>query len=320
MRPKQLVTIVALLLVLALVVVVGLRRPLLKPAAPDTQPGAELASAEAEPIAAQYAPELAPTPAAWPDPALTGGIEGLYLQLSRALSFDLAEVRGLAATGASFYIAVVDPARSVGMVIQASREHYGVLQTHALELDGRSRVGGLHMGAAGLWVPLSGEGDDARSTIALLDPVYLEVQRSFQVDQRVRAVAQIGENELVGISESGDRLYAWNLKGRARRQAANLTGARYHDLAWVRGSLIAAGVLEEGSGAVLDVLDPESLTLLARHHVYARAAGGAWVTAGGFDAYGEQFFMLAEGGTRPSLFAYALLEGALDDYVPATRP
>ncbi len=320
MRPKHLITIVALVLVLATVVAVSLRRVLLKPVAPQSAPSAPVSALAVQPDVAQTALGQTPTPAAWPDPALTGGIEGLYLQLSRALSFDLADVRGLAVTDAAFYIATADPAKRVGMVVQASREHYGILQTHALELDGRYRAGGLHLGEAGLWVPLAGDGDDTGATIALLDPAYLEVEHSFQVDQRIRAVAQIGDNELVGISESGDRLYVWTLKGRTRRRATNLTGAVYHDLAWVRGSLIAAGVADRGAGAVIDVLDPESLTLLARHHVYARSPGGEWVTAGGFDAREEQFFMLAEGGPRPSLFTYALLDGALHDYVPATQP
>ena len=67
---------------------------------------------------------------------------------------------------------------------------------------------------------------------------------------------------------------------------------------------------------MLDVLDPQSLTLLARRRVYARQ-GGVWVTAGGFDATEREFVLVPSGGEQPSVLSYVLEGTTLDRFAPA---
>jgi hypothetical protein len=315
MRTRSVITIVALVLLLLVVLAFALHKWVFtRDTGADTVSGAAANAGDSSLAPVYSEPEPTPLPAA--REGAPTGIESLHLQLVRPLMANLDRVRGLAVSDTALYVASVNDAKRLGMLIQANRDNYAVVQTRAIALEGRYRLGGLHMGPAGLWLCLAGVGDDEGSTIALLDASFLDTQDSWNVKARIRAIAQTGPDELVGVNESGDTLYAWNLKGRERRQAPCLTGARYHDLAVVGGSLVAAGVPTEGDYAVLDVLDPQSLTLLARRRVYARQ-GDIWATAGGFDATEREFVLLPSGGEHPSVLSYALEGTTLDRFAPA---
>ncbi len=153
----------------------------------------------------------------------------------------------------------------------------------------------------------------------LLDEQYLETVRSFEVEARIRAVGE-ALGQVVGLTESGDLLYAWDLDGRELRRQPNLTGTVYEDLAVVRDNLVCSGTAESGALAVLDVVEPRSLTRVARHRCFTRVEPGKWLTAGGFDYVDERFIFLPSGGSRPNLLAYAPDGVSLDEWVAATLP
>jgi len=284
------------------------------------QPQAQAASTS-QPQAQATSVPTEPSPTATPlsEAASVSGVEGLRLELSQPLMFDVEAARGLAAADGSIYVASVNDAERLGMLIQAKQTTNEIVQTRAIQQNDRYRLGGMAMGAEGLWVPLAGDGADTGSTILLIDPQYLDILRSFEVADRIRAVAETDAGQVVGVNEAGDRFYAWDAQGGELRQVPNLTSTVYQDVAMVRGSLVCAGQTEDGGGfAVLDVIEPTSLTRVARHRCYARSSSGeAWITVGGFDYSEGEFLFLPEGGPRPKLLTYVLDGTTLEYYVPS---
>jgi hypothetical protein len=180
--------------------------------------------------------------------------------------------------------------------------------------EGRFELGGIHAGKRLLWVPVAGIG---RSSIILgLDLQYLKIEHRFKVDDYIVAVAEGNDGHLYGFNDDSTLIYEWMPDGQELRKAANASGVRYQDMDVVRGSLLCAGV--EPASGVIDVIDPVSLTLLARHHCFANGARGQWVTGKGFAYYDGVFYFLPDEGEFPMLMSYMLDSGVrLSDYVPS---
>jgi hypothetical protein len=253
------------------------------------------------------APPLTPTHA-------YKGIEGLTLRLNHPLLFDVAQVQGLAATSRSFYVSSVDPGQRIAFLYQVRRDTYSVAQVRMLQRETRYRLGGLHLGAELLWAPLAGDEGDDHSLVLGIDPRYLEVKRSFEVAERIAALAEGAGGQLYGINARGDLFYEWAPDGREVRRTPNPSGVAYQDMEVVRGSLVCAGV--EPTGGVLDVLDPAGFTILRRHHVDALSPGKNQVTRKGFAFAEGEFYFLPDDGPNPMLMTYVLEGVDLDTFVP----
>lgn len=248
------------------------------------------------------------------------GIEGLTLRLSRPLPIEARGARGLAADAEYLYLAITNASKRNATLYQLRADTLAVVQAKALQetgADGRPRyqVGGVQLAGTLLWLPLTGDAATGSALLAL-DRRTLAVTRRLDVDEHITAVAQVPDGRVFGVDASGTSFHAWaGDASRPQRTDIN-TGARYHDLEVMRGSLVCSGT--DAQGGVLDVLDPNSLSLLVRHRCDARSSTGRWVTDGGFAYGGSEFLFVPDEGPLPMLYGYVLSRGTLDQYIPST--
>jgi hypothetical protein len=223
-------------------------------------------------------------------------------------------IQGLAVTKEFFYVSSFNPQSRAALLFKVDRDTHMISTMREVMQEGRFELGGIHAGKRLLWVPVAGIG---RSSIILgLDLQYLKIEHRFKVDDYIVAVAEGNDGHLYGFNDDSTLIYEWMPDGQELRKAANASGVRYQDMDVVRGSLLCAGV--EPASGVIDVIDPVSLTLLARHHCFANGARGQWVTGKGFAYYDGVFYFLPDEGEFPMLMSYMLDSGVrLSDYVPS---
>ena len=247
---------------------------------------------------------------------LPKGIEGLSLQLSRPLMFNVARIRGLAASERFFFVSSYDPEQSVGFLFKVNRDTLSIAQVRKLKEGGRYQPGGIDTSSGLVWVALTEGGDANDSVILALDDQYLETQRSFRVGDCIRAVAVGDSGDVYGFNCDANAIYEWTPEGQELRKAPNAGGASYKDADFVRGSLVCAGK-DAGEEGLIDVLDPGSLSLLVRHRCYALSSQGRLITEKAFAFADNTFFFVPDQGEWPMLLSYVLDEVRLEDYVPS---
>ena len=255
----------------------------------------------------------APTPA-----AISAGIEGLAFRVGYPLLIDAPRVGGLAATERFVYVASYDPQKKAAYLIQLRRPQHTIAQIRKVDRDGRYQLGGIHMGQPLLWAPLAGEGLGASTTILAIDPTYLEVRDSYVVEDRIVAVAQGSNGRIYGLNDDSSLIYEWLPNGQELRKVPNQSGARYHDMEAIGGSLVCAGIGPDGG--VIDVFDVNSLSVLRRRRANARAASGQLVTSRAFAYHGGTFMFVPGEGSKPTLMTYVLDGVSLADYIPSVNP
>jgi len=313
MRLKSFVVAIIALFVIANVIVAGVRRSGIIPdGASDPGETVQRLQGAASPADGTVSePERAGVAPAKP-PA---GVEGLQLLLSRPLMFDLGALGGLAADDEFLYVAAWEDGSSAAILYQVHPDSYSVAQVRALSETGVTAVGGIDEAGGRVWVPLA-RGDEAPATVVLaVDAATLEVRERFEAAAGFVAVAASDEGRVYGVSDDGALWVEWLPDGTLVRRVAGIGGVRYSDLAYVRGSLVAAG--SDGATGVIDVIEPGGFTLLARHVSAASAADGAWVTGGGLEVREDTVLLLPEGGARPPLLTYVPAGGDLGQFVPS---
>ena len=320
MRKSCLVQLILLVLVV-LVVALGARRFL-----GDRRDDAGTASAVPETVEesgqsftgrigalVMQRPTSAPTDATPPEPS---GIEGLALQISRPLVLDIARIQGLAIDERFVYVSGFDPGERTAFVFQMGRDTGTIAQVRQVTQGGRFQVGGAHCHEGQVWAPIAGESEQAGSIILALDTSTLAPAIRFEVRDYIAAVAHL-DGSVFGVNDDSTIMYQWDVEGREQRRVALATGARYQDMETANGSLVCAGVSPQGG--VLDILDPESLSLLTRHMCSARARNGQLVTSRGFAYWEGAFFFMPTAGDWPHLVSYALQGTTLQDYIPRAQ-
>ncbi len=278
-------------------------------------PGATAAGPEAS------APELLPTlppPTAVvlpEDLVYEERIEGLYLEALQPLASVPLGIRGLAAADGLLYATAYDAGAQSAWLHELDRGSATVLRSLALYEQGAGEPCGVQAAGQLLWTCVNtSEG----ALILAVDRDAWAAAVWAPLTDTLRAIAQTPDGALVGMDAQGRRFYRWGPDGALQRVGTNATGALYTDCELVRGSLVCAGT-EEG-GAVLDVLDPESLSLLVRHRATTRTEWGTWVAGNGLAYAGDWFLLAPAGGEFPLVWSYRLAGGALADFVPSVRP
>lgn len=322
MRLKSLIITIMALFVIANVIVAAMQRCGVVPDGVSDAPdgaggiGAEAQQLRADPTEVTAAVEESPPAvAAMAGPSV--GIEGLHLQLSRPLMFDVGTLGGLAADEGHLYVAAWDAGAGAAMLYQVHADSYTIVQVRALREEGVIAVGGIDAGPDRIWVPLIRGGEEPATLVLGVDVATLEVRERFEVAAAITALAAGDDGYVYGVSRDGALWIEWRPDGTPVREVAVAGGVRYADLAHARGSLLAAG--SDGIDGVLDVLDPQGFTLLARHRSDAGEADGPWVTAGGLEVRGEAILLLPAGGARPSLLTYVPKGGDLGAFVPSVE-
>ncbi len=282
-------------------------------AAPESHLGAFKAKLFAQPQQNQEAQPMAAVPL----PTMPNtGIEGLTLRLSQPLMLKASRARGLAANERFLYAATYDPTLQSATIYQLHRASGTVAQVRNIQRDGKFVLGGIHAGAM-LWAPLASGDKDGPTLILGINPQSLEIERSFEAPDYIAAVAQSADGRVYGVNDGSAFFYEWSADGQLLRQVANASGASYQDMEVVLGSLVCAGL--DRDGGVLDVIDPRSLSLLARHRCNTRLSDESFVTHKGFAYADELFYFLPEDGDLPKVLVYALDGQVLDRYVPSVQ-
>jgi hypothetical protein len=171
---------------------------------------------------------------------------------------------------------------------------------------------------------LTGDEADSGSSILFLDARHLEVQEAFHVDARIQAVAQGTDGLIYGFSSDAATFYAWTLGGEEMRSRARYEQVAYRDMDFVQGSLVCAGAENtrtifqvDGQSGIIDVIDPQTFTLLVRHRCYTRTQDQEWVTSRGFAFFDGAFFFVPDEGHFPTLMKYVLDGVTLSEYIPS---
>lgn len=320
MRLRSLIITIVALFVIANVIVAAMRRCGVVPDVADAPAvPTDGASAEGERApAASDAPEavdLAVAAAVSSEARPPAGIEGLQLQLSRPLMFDIGALGGLAADDEHLYVAAWDDGAGAAVLYQVYPDSYTISQVRALPEDGATAVGGIDAGAGLVWVPLLRGGGAPTTVVVGIDGGTLEPRERFEVAEGLAALAAGDGGRVYGVSLDGATWFEWLPDGTRVREATSTGWARYADLAGANGSLVAAGT--DGASGVLDVIDPLGLTLLARHACVAEGNGSVWVTGGGVEVRDGAVLLLPEGGARPSLLSYVPEGSDMAGFAPA---
>ena len=242
-------------------------------------------------------------------------IEGLHLETVRPLADVEIEVRGLAATDDAFYVTAYDSNTGLAWLHEIDRASRAVLRSLPLDEPERGEPCGLHAAGDILWTCLS---TADRAEVLGIHRGAWEITYRVPLQGSLAVVAQIDEGRLMGMDRAGQRIYIWGGDLGLQRTATHGSGAVYSDCEVIRGSLFCAGMGPDG--AVLDVIDPSSLSLLTRHRATTRTLWGVYVASNGLAFDGQGFLLAPAGGELPLVWTYRLDGIALPDYVPSTRP
>jgi len=311
MRLRSFVIAVVALFVIANVIVAAVRRCGVIPDAMGGSP--ESVGRWTDGAASAVADRAAGLSPATQPPAAPAGIEGLSLQLSRPLMFDIGDLGGLASDGQYLYVAAWDEGAEAAVLYQVHPDRYTIVQVRALQEDGIIAVGGIDAVPGRIWVPLARGGGAAATVVLGISADTLEVQERFEVAAGFVAVAASDDGHIYAVTHDGGLWVEWQSDGTVVRQVAAAGGPQYADLATARGSLVAAGT--DGVSGIVDVIDPRGFTLLARH--VASATAGHWPTSGGLEVRDDAVLLLPGGGASPSLLTYIPDRGDLERFVPS---
>lgn len=180
------------------------------------------------------------------------------------------------------------------------------VRRRALEIQegGMYHPGGFDGDESSFWIPVAEYRANSRSVIQRRDRKTLALTSSFEVDDHIGAIAA-APDRLYGANWDARKIYEWSFDGRLLRVRNNPLPARYQDMKFRDGLLVAAGVAPRGSeDHAVYWLDPE--TLLPRRVLAAgRTDRGTPFTNEGLDTRGGTLYLLPE--DAPSrLFVYSV--------------
>jgi hypothetical protein len=241
-------------------------------------------------------------------------------------------VRGLAVGEDAVYMSTTVPGGSTAMLYRLRRDLLTISQEQDLRQGVHTLIGGLHLSGDTLWIPVA---DGVISTprrgstrILALDPHALETRQGFVVEDQITLVVQAPSGRLVGFNDEGTQAYEWTINGQEVRRRPLTTGAVYRDAEVVGGNLVCAGA--DVNGGLLDVLDPDSLTLLKRHRCQGASQLDSYLTEYGFGVApqldsgineGQEpvFYFALPGERTPMFLSYVLDDVPLEQWLPITQ-
>jgi hypothetical protein len=258
------------------------------------------------PAQAAVAPAPMTMPAAMPAAVLT-------LFSSRPVMLAEGYPVGLAAADGWLYLACQrEPGQPGAFVARVALSDYGLVNQRDVSRAGEHRLGGMAAGGGSVWVVLQDVTVNDASLLLELDATTLDTRRTIAAAEALAAVAVAPDGALyVSRCEPGALLRLTNA-GDVEQRVPSPEGVCYGDLAYVAGALV--GVASNAN--VLDVLDPATLTLLARHMLPFTSARGNPV-AGNAVAYdGAQFLFAPDRLPNPVIMAYRPRDEDLRNVIP----
>lgn len=278
------------------------------PPATSHNPSATPTLSEAQPPLTTVPTTLAaPFPTPQTRPYYEERIPGLYIQAVFPLDPQIAEVGGLTARDGKWYLTGIDAAHTP-YLWEIDPLRNTIERQVPLQEPGQAVPCGISASPL-LWTCLSGQG-----TILLgLDQTTLTAQTRVPFTDTLQAIAPVKEGWF-GVDRSGERLYLLGHDGTVLRARTSGTGVSYRDCEAVREGIVCTGPTETGNSA-LDVIDPSSLSLVARYPIDLRAPDGTWAKSYAI-AFDGEYFLLVIQGAWLEIRAYHLDGRMLEEFVP----
>lgn len=244
-------------------------------------------------------------------------VDGLRLESVQPLLAESVDVAGLAAIDGLVYLLTHNTAEGTVKLYELDGQSYAVRRVLPLSDHEPMVPVGLAVSADRVWVMGHSTGSEAPSKTIVLDRDTFAVTTDWQVADALSAIAIDSVATLYGVDQEGRWVYVWDSDGQLLGQHANPTGMVYSDCEFIRKSLVCVGDLP-GTGSVLDVLDPHSLSLLARHHGTTQSRAGSTIIGNTIAHDGQYFYFVPLGGEFPLIWSYVLDGTALSQYIPST--
>lgn len=240
--------------------------------------------------------------------------DGLALVSLRPLITDPVVVHGLAASEGTLYATGCDVSEQCGLVYVVDASTLDLRNKVIVPQDGTAVPGGIQVAGDAVWVwsvsVLSEE-----TQVVILDKQTL-MERARLVLEGAATALTVTSDGVYGSGRAGDWLYRWDAEGKQTLRRTNTTGAVYSDCEMLAGSFVCSGLLEDGS-SVLDVMDPDQFSLLARHVSDTRTEAGEPVLAGAWAYLPGHLLFVPAGGDVPIVWTYALDAISLEAFIPS---
>lgn len=280
----------------------------------DATLGALSDSADPQALAAASARATVEVAAATLQGRGDAGPDGLALVSLRPLVTDPVVIHGLAASEGTLYAVGCDVSGQCGLVYVVDASTLDLRTSAVVPMDGNQTPGGIQVSGDAVWV-WSVPGETEETHVVILDGQTL-MERERLVLEGAAAALAVTPDAIYGAGRTGEWLYRWDADGKRMSRRANTTGAVYSDCEMLAGSLVCAGLLDDGSG-ILDVLDAAHLSLLARHESDTRTEGGEPVLAGAWAYLPGHLHFVTAGGDVPVVWTYALDAISLEAFIPS---
>ena len=189
----------------------------------------------------------------------SGGLELIH---EVPLKFATYHVQGLDLTEQFYFVTSVDREQRRGWLFKIHRQNAGLNSKVELTDGVLIHPGGLQFDGHYLWIPNAEYRRESRTMIYGVDPNSLEIRRSFPVDDHIGAIASDGKNLLYGVNWDALHFYTWDFDGHQSNKVDSPTSMAYQDIKYFAGKLLCSG--HKDGDSVIDVIDPESWTLVKR--------------------------------------------------------
>lgn len=219
-----------------------------------------------------------------------------------SLQAETHHVQGIDVAGDSLWVSSVDAPSRRGFVYVFDRRSGKLKSSVEVQAGDRFHPGGITLDGDSIWVPVAEYRRSSTATIQRRDAKTLALKTEFTVNDHIGAVAVVKEG-LAGANWDAREFYVWSKEGVELRKIANPTGIAIQDMKAVNGTLIAAGLRKDKTGAIV-WLEWPSLKVQRTMDV-GRTDRGITFTHEGFAVERDTLFFLPEDG--PSrLFAFRL--------------
>lgn len=194
------------------------------------------------------------------------------------------------ADGATWFVTSVLRKEKKGVLAAFTASDGAQVQRVEVQDGPRYHPGGLGRLGDTLWLPVAEYARSSTSVIQGRDVRTLAVRSSFAVADHIGAVAATPE-ALIGCNWDARVFQEWGFDGRPVRRVEHDGAARYQDLQWTPGGLLAGGLL--GDTGVIDLLEWPTLDLQERTVVGATDRGVV-LTHEGMAVAGDDLLLMPE--------------------------
>jgi len=218
------------------------------------------------------------------------------------LKFDTYHVQGLEVTEQSFFVTSVDKESKRGWLFKINRKAANPVVKKDLTDSTLIHPGGLQFDGRFLWLPNAEYDRDGPSKILALDTCSLVIERSFQVDDHIGAVASDGKDRLFGVNWDALQFHVWDFEGNPLQTIDSPTSMAYQDIKFVAGRLLCNG--HQAHLSVVDIIDPFKWELVKRINL-PNIQGIKRLSQEGM-AFDGQFYFLPEDGPCSRILSFML--------------